>query len=635
MSAIALLWTVISLHRPRVLCSRREAWRMDVERRPSDAGDVAGRDWGFRALLFAACLALYLLGSSQQSVFDRDEARFSLAAKEMSERGDWLLPSNFGEPRYNKPILSYWLALASTRVLGMNESALRLPSALCGALAVLFTMVVAQRMGGRRVARIAGVVLATALYVVIEARSFTADASLLAATTLSFLAWQRLRAGPEHRHRWQLLLWTSIGLGLLAKVVNVAFVGAVACALVMLESPPATRIRNLVLAAVVAGAVATAVPGLGAVGPGILAIVATAFVAASLRRPDGRAAWRRFGAHWGVPLALAMLLAWGIPAALATHGGFASEGLGHHLLGRTVTPYEGHSGWPGYYLVATVIAFFPWGALLPAALANAWRHRGESDTAYLLAWVLGPLVVAELTVSKLPHYMLVTFPALAILAATLVESRILRVRAWTRFERTLEATLFGIVCVCVAAIGGYLGERFVGAPAHAAALVLATVSLGVGIVVAFSWLHGRPETQVPIAAVGAAALWLSAFVGLLPALEQERLSPRLGAVVAGIIEPGEQLVLCKVGESSIGFYLPRTPDLMGDPDAVARKLRTSTGDALVVVPDDDRHLLARIQSGDAARWETVGVVEGLILPSLSVRRIQLARRHGADDVPTT
>ncbi len=606
---------------------------MDVKRRPSDAGDVAGRDWGFRALLLAACLALYLLGSSQQSVFDRDEARFALAVKEMSERGDWLVPSNFGEPRFNKPILSYWLALASTRVLGMSETALRLPSALCGALAVLVTMIVAQHMGGRRVARIAGVVLATALYVVIEARSFTADASLFAATTLSFWAWQRLRAGSEHRYWWQILLWTSIGLGLLAKVVNVAFVGAAACALVMLESPPGARIRDLVWVGVLAGAVATAVPGLGAVGPGILAIVATAFVAVSLRTPDGRVEWRRSGAHWGVPLSLAMFLAWGIPAALATQGGFASEGLGHHLLGRTVTPYEGHSGWPGYYLVATVIAFFPWGALLPAALANAWTHRGRGETAYLLAWVLGPLVVVELTVSKLPHYMLVAFPALAILVATLVESRILGVRDWTRFERTLEATLFGIVCLCAAAVGGFLSERFVGAPAHAAALALAAVALGVGIVVAFAWLRGRPGALVPVAAAGAAALYLSAFVGLLPALEPERLSPRLGAAVAGIIQPGEQLVLCKVGESSIGFYLPRTPDVMGDPDTVARKLRASTGDALVLVPDDDRHLLARIQSGDAARWETVGAVEGLILPSLSMRRIQMARRHGAGREP--
>ena len=37
---------------------------------------------------------------------DRDEARFALAVKEMSERRDWRVPSNFGEPHYNKPILS-------------------------------------------------------------------------------------------------------------------------------------------------------------------------------------------------------------------------------------------------------------------------------------------------------------------------------------------------------------------------------------------------------------------------------------------------------------------------------------------------------------------------------------------------
>lgn len=162
---------------------------------------LAPGDGLFRCVLLAACLVLYVAATSSQSVLDSDEARFALAVKEMSERGGWLLPSNFGEPRYNKPILCYWLALASTRVLGMNEAALRLPSALCCALTVLVTVAIATRLHGRRVARIAGVAVATALYLVLEARSLTADASLLAATTLSFWAWSRLRERPADAGR--------------------------------------------------------------------------------------------------------------------------------------------------------------------------------------------------------------------------------------------------------------------------------------------------------------------------------------------------------------------------------------------------------------------------------------------------
>ena len=604
-----------------------------MERPPPGSGSAAGSDWGFRAFLVAACLALYLIGTSQQSVFDRDEARFALAVKEMSERGDWILPSNFGEPRYNKPILCYWLALVSTRLLGMNEAALRLPSALCCIAAVLATMAIARRVGGPGVARMAGLATATALYVVVEARALTADASLLAATTLSFWAWQRLRERPATALPWQLLLWGSVGLGLLAKVVNVAFLGFASCALAMLEGSCKSRTREVLALAVAAGAIATAIPGLGVVGPAILAVIGLGFLAHSLRNATARDEWRRLGATWGVPLALAMFLAWGIPATMATQGGFVSQGFGHHLLGRTATPYEGHSGWPGYYLVATLVAFFPWGSFLPAALASAWRQRRDPAMAFLLAWVLGPLVVVELTVSKLPHYMLVAFPALAILVAMLLDARIRGARAWMRAERFLEAGVFTLACVIAAAVGALASSHFDAGAVHTAAIILAAVGLGTGSVVGVAWLRVRPARLAGMVAAGAAILYLAVFAVFAPALEPERLSPRLGAAVRRHLEPGEILALCRIGEASVGYYLPRTPDVMGDPDSIARDLRRSGRDALLLVPLDDRKLLERLEAGDGNRWELLEVVDGVILPRLATRRIQLARRHGTPPTP--
>jgi 4-amino-4-deoxy-L-arabinose transferase-like glycosyltransferase len=596
--------------------------------RPPGAGTLAGSDWGFRAILVAACLALYLLGTAGQSVFDRDEARFALAVKEMSQRGDWLVPSNFGEPRYNKPVLCYWLALASTRVLGMNEAALRLPSALCCILTVLVTMSIAQRLGGRRVARIAGVAIATALYLVIEARSLTADASLLAATTLSFWAWMRVRESPPAPFRWQLLFWAALGAGLLAKVVNFAFLGSAACALAVLEGSYDRR-RKAWLAAVIAlGALATAIPGFGAVGPVMLGTLGLVLLSASLRSQDARSTWRQLGAAWGVPLALVIFLAWGVPAAIATHGGFLAQGLGHHLLGRTATPYEGHSGWPGYYLLATLLAFFPWGSFLPSALRHAWGQRRDPAMTLLLAWVLGPLVLVELTTSKLPHYMLVTFPALAVLVALLIDARVGGNRAWTPAERRFEAGLFALACAFLVAAGVYVHGQFESSAIRVPAMVLAGVAAAVGAAATTAWLPGRRRVLTAVLACGAAAIYLSTFALLLPALETERLSPRLGATVTRYLRGDDRLVLCKVGEASVGFYLPRTPDFMGDAVAVTAYLRGRPGRALVLAPADDRGLPSRLQAGDTARWQLLDTVDGLILPSLSARRIQVFLRDG-------
>jgi 4-amino-4-deoxy-L-arabinose transferase-like glycosyltransferase len=593
-----------------------------------DSGAAARGDWLFRGVLVTACLVLFVAATSSQSVMDRDEARFALAVKEMSERGDWLVPSNFGEPRYNKPILCYWLALGSTRILGMNEAALRLPSALCGVLTVLMTMAIATRMRGRRVARIAGVVTATAFYLVLEARSLTADASLLAATTLSFWAWSRLREPPSDPGRWRLLLWLGVGLGLMAKGVNVAFLGAAACALALLEGSENRRFVRLLAVAIAVGAVATAIPGAGVVGPVILLAIAVVFLARSLASPDGRHGWLRVGAAWGIPLTLAMFLAWGIPAALVTHGGFISEGVGHHLLGRTVRPYEGHSGWPGYYVVATIVAFFPWGSLLPAAIHEGWRQRADPAVAYLLAWVLGPLVLVELTTSKLPHYMLVTFPALAILVALLIEARISGAREWTRAERITEAAVFAVICLATGSAGLYVAGRFDGLPVRLMAGSLSVAALAAAATCAFVVATRRPAQLVALLAASAAALYLLAFVALLPALEPQRLAPVLGAAVARRLEPDQRLVLCKVGEASVGYYMPRPPDVVGGPDAVKAALQSDPRDALVLVPDDDRGLLASLQAGDRARWETLETVHGVILPNPSPRRILVVRRRG-------
>jgi 4-amino-4-deoxy-L-arabinose transferase-like glycosyltransferase len=590
-------------------------------------------DWLFRGGLVAICLVLYLAGTQGQSVFDRDEARFALAVKEMSAAGNWLVPSNWGEPRYNKPILCYWLALASTRVFGMGEAALRLPSALCCVLTVLVTMSLAQRLRGRRAARIAGCAVATALYVVIEARSLTADASLLAATTLSFWAWFRLRELPARPGRWRLVLWTSVGLGLLAKVVNVAFMACAGCALSLLEGSWSRRARLTLAAAVALGALATAIPGCGVLGPVVLGAIVLAFLVRSVHSPASRREWQQLGAFWGIPLALAMLLAWGVPAALATQGGLVSQGVGHHLLGRTAVPFEGHSGWPGYYVVTTLVAFFPWGPLLPAALRNAWAQRQDPGVRFLLSWVLGALVLVELTTSKLPHYMLVTFPALAILVAMLIEARIAGVRQWTRAERAFEAGMFVFGCGAAAAIGAYAAWTFDAAAIRLPAVALSAVSVTIGAAGLYVWVGSRRSSVAPFLTVSAVALFVVLFAIFVPALEPLRLSPRLGEAVARRLEPGERLVLYKVGEASVGFYLPRLPDAMGDPTSVAAALRSEPHGALVIMPDDHDRSLARLQAGDGAVWEKLELVRGVILPSLSERRILIARRQPGAPTP--
>src|SRR6476469_9463474 len=62
---------------------------------------------------------------------DETEPLFAEAARQMTVTGDWITPYFNGATRFDKPPLIYWLMALAYRTLGVNEWAVRLPSALC------------------------------------------------------------------------------------------------------------------------------------------------------------------------------------------------------------------------------------------------------------------------------------------------------------------------------------------------------------------------------------------------------------------------------------------------------------------------------------------------------------------------
>ncbi|MGC9046213.1 MAG: ArnT family glycosyltransferase [Thermodesulfovibrio sp.] len=83
-------------------------------------------------VLFAIILFISMFRLGSVTLFDVDEAVFAQATKEMLQSGNWITPKYNGEPRYDKPILFYWLMAFSYNIFGINEFAARFPSALSG-----------------------------------------------------------------------------------------------------------------------------------------------------------------------------------------------------------------------------------------------------------------------------------------------------------------------------------------------------------------------------------------------------------------------------------------------------------------------------------------------------------------------
>lgn len=438
--------------------------------------------WSRRPLVEAALLALLALtinlaGNGRVSLWDRDEPRYAQATREMRERGDWIRPSFNGEPRHHKPILIYWLMGAATMAAGDNPFGVRLVSALAGAGTVLLTWHLGRSLFGPRAGRLAALVLATAPLMAVESKMSTIDATLTCLLMgCQVLLWRLIR-GPSLGAA--LGFWALLALAFLAK-------GPVAPALL-----------------VVAG-------------------LASAWWGGSLAFL-GRLRWRA-----GLGLFLVLVLPWYAAIGILTHGEFYQFAVGSQIVDRVAKGMEEHGAFPGFYILTLLGTFYPWSALLPAALLAAWRRRREAPAfAFLLGWVVGPWILLECVQTKLVHYYLPALPACALLVGWLVDW----LAAGNLPLRSLRLGRpgFGLLAIVgsVLAVGLVVGLVKFPAPMRAPlAGVLAIIAAGTATGAVAIWRGATLRACHTLVATWALAVVL---VGgwLLPAAEPYRASRRV------------------------------------------------------------------------------------------------------------
>jgi hypothetical protein len=84
-----------------------------------------------------------------------------------------------------------------------------------------------------------------------------------------------------------------------------------------------------------------------------------------------------------------------------------------------------------------LIGFFPWTLLLPAVVTDCRKSLRADKTLFLVLWVVLPFLFFSLSKSKLPHYILPIFPALAILVAAALVNLFEQSQARLRFALSL------------------------------------------------------------------------------------------------------------------------------------------------------------------------------------------------------
>jgi 4-amino-4-deoxy-L-arabinose transferase-like glycosyltransferase len=512
---------------------------------------------GFGALLSIALLA-WLPGLLSLPALDRDESRFAQASRQMVESGDYVDIRFSNAPRYNKPVGIYWLQSAAVIVArAMDRDAesriwiYRIPSFLAGLLALFLTYWTARAFAPRSTAFIGASLLGLTLLVAAESEIATTDAALLACVVGAQGALLRVWLGARGRQKppGGLILagWAAVGAGILIK------------------------------------------------GPVIAGAVGATAIALSLWQRQWR--WlKQTRPLKGLAIALAMVAPWAIAIGLASHGAFYSQSLGHDLGAKLIGGQESHGAPPGYYLAFLSITFWPATLFLAPALVLAIRNRHSPQIQFLVAWAASSFLLFELVPTKLPHYILPAYPALALLVADWIGKR--RAEGETRVERFLRyfaAVQFLLIAVALSAAPSVLMPRFGAvaespwiAPARAIGLVLA-----LGAVAAIAV---RSKT-VALVASGACAIVLYGLLTLAvaPQLGDLWLSQRTAALIShlqAVLHRPPRIVAAGYAEPSLVFLLGNDVTFTSPRDAA--NIAVKTGDLAVIEASDSKAFLAAL-----------------------------------------
>ncbi|MEO8680822.1 MAG: glycosyltransferase family 39 protein [Vicinamibacterales bacterium] len=330
-------------------------------------------------LLLLAALTFFA-GLGRGAITDADEAFYAESAREMVSSGDWITPHYNFEPRFQKPVLYYWLTAATYTIAGVTETAARFWAAMAGLGLVLVTAACGRRWFDEATGLLAGAIVATSFGYFSLGRMALPDLPLTFCITLAIYAGLVATLEQERSPRQYVLLAAmALGLGFITKgPVGLIIPAIVIVPLLVIERrsialTPADLVMGFLLFTVIAA-------------PWYLVM------------------WFRHGNEY-------------------LQGFFVGDNFERFATDRFNDP---RPWW--FYLPVLAGGLLPW-----TPLALVWlgpftqflRRRRDVGTIELrlILWALLPLAFYTLSVGKQPRYILPVLPPLALLLASSIMER--------------------------------------------------------------------------------------------------------------------------------------------------------------------------------------------------------------------
>lgn len=329
-----------------------------------------------RWLLLAAVL-FWLGGLNYAPLWNPDEGRYASTALEMTgglpgSTANWVVPHLNTVARLAKPPLIYWLTGATFELFGPGEWAARLWPALAGVSVLFVIFFMGRQMFNEQTGIGAALIWSTSLMPGIVGRSCNTDMLLCLSMTLVFWGmWSAFLNDALTTKRWPPygIAGCGMGLALLAK---------------------------------------------GPVGAALPLLIGFVFLCRT--RNWSKVNW--WGLVFSVFLAVVIASPW-FMAMEQSQPGFVYRFIVSENFGRFSGEEDFHKSTPfWFYLPVVVAGLLTWTAFLIPAIGR-FRHSADCQEkralTYLGLWAGLVILFFSLSGTKLPHYILPAFPALALL----------------------------------------------------------------------------------------------------------------------------------------------------------------------------------------------------------------------------
>ena len=469
----------------------------------------------FVGALIAALITLPGLGVG--TLWDNSETAYGEVAREILLTHDWIVMHLNGQAWFVQPPLYFWIGALFAKAFGVTSFALRLPAAIATILMGVMIGYAVARQAGTRVGIYASAILSSCLMQAVIGRLAIMDALLDMAIALSVFFWFRaLEAG---RDRYFIYGWIAAGFGFLAK---------------------------------------------GLVAPVIALMVIVPYAIWNNRHDKQRLpSWRGWLA--GLLAFVIVVAPWML--AIYVYGGAHAfdRMIVHYTIGRYTGVIENQAGPVWYYLPVLILGFFPWIAFFPVGIAYGVSALRKTSTPPNLArlwrlaftWIVVPLVFFSFAQTKLPNYVALELPALALVVALLFDAVV--VKGASRAIVVSAASVPIFIGLCAIAIVLFVRDNKLGSSALAVApdLIQMGASIGIGSLIAAVLFARRSTIAAAPYVLGAAmivAVDILAIEGL-PHAEPFKPIPQLAAIIQAQRKLGDIVAIQSFrGANALVFY---------------------------------------------------------------------------------